>query len=154
MTPSLPDILAYQNDDVICRFLDKYNVTEQEALDLFAETKKFLYLSHFEPVFISDDMVMIDEMWHNFILFTKDYHHFCINYFGKFKHHQPTSKAEKEERKKKRKESNGEIHQDFLNKVEDLMNAAYDHLGAETVEKWFDEYAEKYSLNRVKMLIK
>lgn len=154
MIPSLPDIMAYQNEDVISRFLDKYDVSEAEAQDIFTETKKFLYLSHFEPVFISDDMIMLDEMWHNFILFTKSYHEFCFTYFGVFKHHLPTSKLEKEERLRKRLENKGEIHKDFLKQVEDLMSATYDHLGAETVEKWFDEYAEKYNHEQIKAIMK
>ncbi len=31
----------------------------------------------------------IDEAWHRFILFTKDYHEFCNRFFGKYIHHGP-----------------------------------------------------------------
>jgi hypothetical protein len=31
----------------------------------------------------------IDSMWHTFLLFTKDYRTFCIDYLGKFIEHEP-----------------------------------------------------------------
>ena len=33
----------------------------------------------------------VDEVWHIFILFTKDYARFCDEVFGFFLHHQPTT---------------------------------------------------------------
>lgn len=32
---------------------------------------------------------MVDEVWHQFILFTRDYDNFCRSVFGRFIHHQP-----------------------------------------------------------------
>lgn len=40
---------------------------------------------------------MLDEMWHTFILFTKDYGDFCHEMFGHFIHHLPTIETEAEE---------------------------------------------------------
>jgi hypothetical protein len=37
----------------------------------------------------------IDEIWHNFILFTADYARFCDKYVGFFLNHQPLTVAEK-----------------------------------------------------------
>ncbi|MEJ7658804.1 MAG: hypothetical protein WKG07_03825 [Hymenobacter sp.] len=47
------------------------------------------------PVFIPDDLLIIDEMWHNFILFTPAYHAFCQAHFQKYLHHVPATKQEK-----------------------------------------------------------
>jgi hypothetical protein len=33
----------------------------------------------------------IDEFWHNHILYTKNYHHDCLNIFGHYLHHEPAS---------------------------------------------------------------
>ena len=49
----------------------------------------------------------MDEMWHTFVLFTKEYAAYCEEKFGRFVHHVPTTKAEKDERERER-ESNPE----------------------------------------------
>lgn len=145
INPNLEAILAYQNEDIISRFLDKYNVTEEEAFDIFQETKKFLYLSHFKKIFITDDLLIVDEMWHNFILFTVDYHKFCEEYLGGYKHHSPTSKAEKEAHNRRFEEDPQAARKEFMLNLEGLMSGVYDHLGPQTLTKWFEEYTQKYT---------
>lgn len=44
-------------------------------------------------------MRIIDEMWHTFILLTKDYAAFCQQYFGEFMHHEPEVGNETDENK-------------------------------------------------------
>ena len=70
---SLEKIRSYNNEDLICRFLDIYEIDEAEAINIFEETKKWLWLcsnAKFDLI-IDDSLIIIDEMWHNFILFTK-----------------------------------------------------------------------------------
>lgn len=95
----LEEILQFQNEDVISRFMDMFDVEESEAEDILSETLKFLYLSQIPGVFIPDDLLIIDEMWHNLILFTPQYHEFSNIHFKKYWHHVPAGKKEKEERK-------------------------------------------------------
>ena len=38
----------------------------------------------------------IDEMWHTFVLFTQPYAAFCQRYFGRFIHHAPSTRVERE----------------------------------------------------------
>lgn len=114
---------------------------EEEALDIFQETKKFLYLSQVHPVFIPDDLLIIDEMWHNFILFTPAYHAFCQTHFQKYLHHLPTTKQEKTRLRTDPPEGN---KQAYLDRLEGLLAATYDHLGEDTVRKWFQLYPERY----------
>ncbi len=151
---SLREILEYRNENVISRFTEKFDVSQEEAVDLFSETLKFIYLGRKskEGIFINSDLLMIDEMWHNFILFTKDYHEFCRKYFGRYVHHTPTSYQEKQERERQKKEEPEKIKEVFLKQLKDLVSTTYDHLGEETVRKWFELYPEKYSEENIEKL--
>ena len=71
------------------------STAREEAEAIFTETKKFLYISRQPGVFIPDELLIVDEMWHNFILFTATYQEFCLRYFGIYIHHTPAAKAEK-----------------------------------------------------------
>ncbi len=143
-TPQLAAILAYEDEDVISRFTDLLAVEEAEARDIFQETKKFLYLSHHYPVFIPDDLLILDEMWHNFILFTPAYAAFCQTHFQKFLHHLPATRQEKAEQVKQREQAPAQSQQEYLAQLEALLEATYDHLGEATVCKWFQTYPERY----------
>lgn len=150
----LDAILAYDNDDVISRFLDMFDVTYEEARDIFRETKKFLYLCQLKGVFIPDDLLILDEMWHNFILFTREYQLFCDIHFKRYFHHLPASKKEKEEQLKKNNEDLEGSRNEYLDKLHHILNLTYDVLGDETVRKWFQLYPVKYSKENIKMLRK
>ena len=99
-------------------FIEKSNNAEQALLDFQA------------TVFSS--MKEIDDMWHTFILFTKDYTSFCQEYYGKYLHHQPTVK---EEYKNIR-----DNFDDYLLKTGKWIAYIYDNLGEETVRLWFKDY--------------
>lgn len=146
-------MLAYRNEDVISRFTDQFAVSEAEAEDVFTETIKFLYLSQLPTVFIPDDLLILDEMWHNFILFTPAYHAFCDAHFGgSYFHHVPATKAEKRQRQLDRAADAEQARQVYLAKLSDLLGATYDHLGEATVLKWFQHYPEQYSKARLTAL--
>lgn len=150
----LEEILQFQNEDVISRFMDMFDVEETEAEDILSETLKFLYLSQIPGVFIPDDLLIIDEMWHNLILFTPQYHEFSNIHFKKYWHHVPAGKKEKEERKALLKTNPELAREEYLEKLKFLISATYDHLGEETVKKWFQVYPEKYSIDKLKALRK
>lgn len=69
---------------------DRLVDTPEEGEALFIEAKKFLILS-FIDVGVSWDMysTRIDETWHKFVLFTRQYADFCHRYFGRYLHHNP-----------------------------------------------------------------
>ena len=144
-TRQLERMLLYRNDNVISRFTDMLSVSEEEASAIFTETKKFLWLCQLPGIFINDDLLIIDEMWHNFVLFTKDYHYFCQSHFNRYFHHLPASKKEKEDAKKKGEEHPALAKEEFRTRMRYLMGATYDHLGEDTVKLWFQQYSEKYS---------
>ena len=150
----LESILTYYNEDVLSRFTDMFEVTDEEAFDLFQETKKFLFICQVEGIFIPDDLLILDEMWHNFILFTKEYHAFCNRYFNRYFHHLPASKKEKEDQKRNDLEDPESARTLYLQKLEHVINTVYDQLGEETVIKWFKTYPETYSKEKIKQLRK
>ncbi|WP_222933174.1 hypothetical protein [Fulvivirga aurantia] len=148
----LQKLLQFENEDMLSRFTDMYNVSEDEARDILKETLKFLYISQIPGTFIPDDLLIIDEMWHNMILFTPQYHEFSQQHFQKYFHHVPASKQEKAEREKSLMADHEKARQDYLDKLQTLISVTYDHLGEETVKKWFQEYPEKYSKQNIKAL--
>lgn len=41
--------------------------------------------------FVSMPSQLVDDLWHEFILYTKNYEHFCRRAFGRFLHHSPAA---------------------------------------------------------------
>ena len=96
---SLEDVLSYQHKGLIERLMDKMSLSRNEAEELKSDMLRFLYLCGTDVksrTFAPPEL--IDEAWHNFILFTREYGGFCKRYFGGFIHHAPNT-SEKEARK-------------------------------------------------------
>lgn len=104
MNQLLSEIKKYKNQAVIDRFKIEYPHLKDKAEEIFedlmvffwatkkheTESKKSLHNQDLDFVFIMDQkMKDIDHMWHIFLLFTKDYHQFCSQYFSEFIHHVP-----------------------------------------------------------------
>lgn len=151
---TLTGLLQYRNEDVLSRFTDLFEVTEAEAEDIFTETKKFLFICRQPGVFIPDELLIVDEMWHNFILFTATYQDFCTHYFGGYLHHTPASKAEKAKHKEALAANVQATRTAFNEKLAKLMSVTYDQLGRDTVVKWFQQYPAQYSKQAIKNLRK
>jgi hypothetical protein len=88
--------LSYENNDIIEKFKSEYGIEDELAKKYFSEVKKFLYLcaKTSDRLAPSDE---IDKIWHTFILFTKDYRYYCMNYLGKFIDHVPEVKKDEED---------------------------------------------------------
>jgi len=148
--PELSKSLELGHDDeIIDGFINRYNVSESEASEILAETKKWLWLAAESEkergvgLSMDNPLMIIDEMWHNFILYTKHYHEFCMEKLNKFIHHIPTPSWEKKNHRLAI-ESNAEIEKQ-KEKSYDQLSFIYDKLGAETVMKWYEEYPTKYT---------
>ncbi len=91
---SLNAVMNYTHPGLVERLQDKLNLPHEDAQLLFDDTKRFLYLCA-----ISDSPIappeMVDEGWHNFILYTADYTQFCQRFFGRMINHFPKTRAEK-----------------------------------------------------------
>jgi hypothetical protein len=86
----LERIMAYQNEALVHRLIEKGGFSESDARGIFDDTKRFLFLCGGVE---SDGPLappeLVDEGWHAFLLFTEDYAKFCQQFFGKFIHHRP-----------------------------------------------------------------
>jgi hypothetical protein len=150
----LEEVLAYENMDIVEKFMENWDLPEAEVLDLFQEMKKWMWLSADSiyrvsqgeasiPLGITFSMTLLDEMWHTFILFTMPYQAFCKRYFGFYLNHGPTTGEEK----RKALEEMERDPEAFQAKIELDLTAQYsyiyDRLGPETLQKWYFDWTER-----------
>lgn len=83
------EVLNYYNLDVIHRIAKDNNLSLKEAGGVFQDTLRFLYLAGTTREKNLVPTKRIDQGWHCFLLFTKDYMAFCESKFGHFIHHEP-----------------------------------------------------------------
>jgi hypothetical protein len=85
--------LDHQCPFLIEKLLKECIVTsEDEAEALFTEVKKYMIMVQIEPQ-RSWQMysLRVDEAWHQFVLFTREYVDFCREYFDVYVHHVPSN---------------------------------------------------------------
>ncbi|WP_225316874.1 glycine-rich domain-containing protein [Legionella longbeachae] len=142
--PDLNKLISYENDKIISRYRKDYPNSKMNAEDALKEFMKFVWLCHKHRVekkncangnslafscVIHSDMRDIDNMWHTFLLFTRDYHDFCDLYLdGVFFHHDPLINPDRKVFDK--------------NDEEELtlyLSYIYDNLGEDTLIKWFHD---------------
>lgn len=151
----LKQALSYQNDAIVHRFVDKYKISFEEAQEIFEETKKWVWLCAFSHskekaprLVIDSSMFIIDEMWHNFVLFTKEYHQYCLENFGHFVHHAPATKADRDRQRVAAARNPELFKKKRLAHRRQMYGFVYDHLGAETLARWYSDYPAKYNPKR------
>lgn len=149
---TLDDVLSYQNPRVVAKIQMLFDVKQNKAEELFQETLKWLWLcakakidrqaqqAKVPPVLnVQTGMVMLDEVWHIFILHTRDYADFCNTYLGRFIHHSPAG---------------AKRYPPTREETEVQLAYIYDQLGSETLTKWYVTYLEAYSLQTIQALRK
>lgn len=145
---SLSKALSYDNDEVVKRFVQLYDISGDEASDIFVETKKWLWLAsqvESHAIAIIDPLLIIDEMWHNFVLFTLDYTRYCLDCFGRYIHHLPTTQREKDRRKLQLKEDPTRAKEEQMLRLHRQCALIITKLGSATLLKWFVDYPERYN---------
>jgi hypothetical protein len=81
---------AYDAPFVTERLLHDGSFTDpQELRACFTELKKYVSLSRIHQVPLAMTSPRVDEVWHQFILFTREYRDFCAEFHGGFFHHAP-----------------------------------------------------------------
>lgn len=157
---SLKRVLAYENLGVVERFAETYETEIGDAAWVFQELKKMLWLMA-EAVPNADRsaigesasfrvyhrMAVLDEMWHTFILFTQDYSRFCNEYLGGYVHHLPTTRANKERRRKEFLADPAKFRAEDKLRIETQCRIIAEKLGPETLRVWFREIPERFSRN-------
>lgn len=71
------------------RYIKDGKVSPQVAAETLLELKRWFTLCALHPEKTYATGGKVDEMWHTFILFTKDYARFCHDITGAFIHHVP-----------------------------------------------------------------
>lgn len=154
MKTSLAELSKFKHEAVVQRFQETWDVSESEAEELFEDMKKWLWLCAYcddlprgqrIDLAFTQATKIIDEMWHTFILFTRDYDEFCSRYFGRFIHHAPTPRSVYDEVIAAYERDPVAVmneNREFFAKQYELI---YDALGEETLVKWYDRYHQKYT---------
>jgi hypothetical protein len=141
MLKSLEEISSYSHPAVVRRFQKEHPDHAEQAEQLFKDLLIFFWASKKHSldrkknpdddalnfIFIMDaEMRYIDQMWHIFLLYTKDYMEFCANNFDEYLHHLPdvvpTFKKGSFE---------------FNSNLEKFLSYIFDNLGEEVVRRWF-----------------
>jgi hypothetical protein len=147
----LAAILAYQNPKVIWRFQDKFQIPTREAKALFRETLRWLWVcarAHElggPPLEIRTSMMFMDEMWHEFILFTRDYERFCRDYLGRHIHHLPTTRDQKRASRRAWREDPRGMHQAREQKLLAQFAFIHEQLGGRVLARWAQTYKARYT---------
>lgn len=102
-----PDLSNLEHDDDVWTAIMNYDlnvVTEtfarrnpqyaENAKTLEMECRRFMYLAVIVPNFELAPTKPIDEYWHTFILFTREYDTFCRMFSGRYVHHKPLGAAD------------------------------------------------------------
>ncbi len=148
--PQLQTVLKYRNRFVIDQFSKNFGLTKSQSEVVFKDMLRFLWLrnksvSHGRnrhpilkrlPRFaMLNEWLIIDEMWHTFILFSADYRAFCLKYFGVHLDHLPSVG---------RDESGPEsVDMDLY------IDLIYDEFGPAVANRWFMTYSKKYSQAKI-----
>ncbi len=151
----LETVLRYSNEDVLDRFQSQFIVSSEETLEIFDETLRWIWLCaeakedrekgmNVPRLVIDSPIRFIDEGWHNFILFTKDYADFCMNHFGFFVHHNPTPKKRKRQIIAEFDSNESGAMEKLLAIRKDQYEYIYDKLGAEVLERWYSILSDAY----------
>ncbi len=94
MSSTLTNLLSYQNEQVVSHFCHHYpEFSIQEGQQLFSDLLAWIWLSKQRTIqgkktYLFGPLLILDELWHSFILHTRDYLSFSMTYFGEYMHHE------------------------------------------------------------------
>lgn len=136
---SKEEFLNYKNLAVIKRYMKDYGANEEEATSIWLELMKYLYIAAYcdynklnvELPFLYQVNTKIDEMWHRFLLFTKDYREFCDYYCDTFIDHAPEDSMDNS-----RSINNPDHYQKIKENLKIYFRLIYEIWGIETFENW------------------
>lgn len=139
--PKLSHLYLYRQNEVINRYAKEHPNNRLSPELAWRELMKYFWLCQKHKIekeqrpesrklaFICSmhrEMSELDDMWHTFLLYTKDYHAFCAHYFGQFIHHVPTPEDEPMPKL-----------DDFESALRAYLDYINQHLGDETLRIWF-----------------
>ncbi|MGQ3888128.1 hypothetical protein ACQUW5_03725 [Legionella sp. CNM-1927-20] len=128
---TLDELLQYENQQVIHYFCHHNpSLSFEQAHELFKDLLAWMWLTMLRKsskrhTYLFGPLLTLDELWHAFILHTRDYTNFCENYFGQYFHHDIEP-----------------INQEYeLNPDElaDFIEDCFTYLGEAWVERYFSD---------------
>lgn len=135
---NISDVLNYKNKNVIDRYEKDYINSKKNSSDVFNNLLNYLWLKNkliqdkqkkpyndkinLYPYVLYPQMKEMDDMWHTFLLFTKDYREFCQSFFGDFIDHEPNIEG---------------IEIKDTQGIEAWLYYIGDNLGEKTLREWF-----------------
>lgn len=132
----LERLKEYKHPDLLKRFAKDFGVSVSEAALLFEDTKEWLYLvSRHGELPLPIQLTIIDEVWHTFLLFNRDYDEFCKDYLGGAVHHIP--------------EDAETIEKQTSYNLRDFVTLVYDELGEQTAIRWIRDIPRDYPPNDI-----
>lgn len=146
---SWEEVRRYENDELLFAFERKLKISRGEATELFLDLKRYLWLSalriteyeaHLVPhpqLRIDDDLWLIDEAWHLFLQFSRDYQDFCQNQLGFFLHHEPVTERDREQSRLEHARDPEAFELKRRAEFKEMLSWIYDRAGADTVKRWF-----------------
>ena len=81
--------------DIKYRLIQRDKLAEQEVEKAIIEFRKYMIVRLVTGKTIAMTSDIVDLVWHQFILFTKEYHEFCLTIFGEYIHHSPATDIKK-----------------------------------------------------------
>jgi hypothetical protein len=92
-------VMAYRFEPLIVRLVEKKGFERAEAENLYTDMLRFLYLCGTVGKTLAPSE-RVDLVWHEFLLFTREYQNFCRSMFGFFVHHNPVESGKRPAPKK------------------------------------------------------
>ena len=91
--PAVFDALDFEAPYLIEKLLKDHLVdSAEQGRALFTEVKRYLVLNQVDRTKAwKMYSLRVDEVWHQFVLFTVEYSAFCDKYFGHYAHHTPSN---------------------------------------------------------------
>jgi hypothetical protein len=149
---SLAAALAYESDEVIFRFQKQFRLSYRETAELFRETRRWLwvlarslYVADAPKLGIYPQMLIVDEMWHNFALFTKEYARFCATYLGGYVHHLPATRADLLAQRASFARAPKAFTRRAERRLVDQCAFIVAELGEDTLARWYAQYPARYT---------
>lgn len=125
----LSAVLEYQNKEVVEYFCYHHpELSEQEVQTLFTDLLAWIWLKTQrgqmgKKTFLFGPLLLLDELWHTFILHTRDYIQFSNKYFKTYVHHDV--------------EPVGQEHVMEEEEISDFLHDCFNYLGSEWITRRF-----------------
>ena len=128
MIPSLTDFLAYENPLVIHHYSYHQKLPLNDVKQQFKDLLAWFWLSEYrlgqdKKTYLFGPLLNLDDLWHTFILHTRDYLVFSHEFFGTYYHHDV--------------EIPGKEYELNEEDLRDLLTDCLEHLGEGWVERCF-----------------